>query len=183
MATTLEIINGISQVLAKNYDGALDENDEPLKVGLKREEGNPLIDPRVIDGFGVKFEGNRLCITYSSEIKLKEVYGGTLENDVSSMLSDVAKFIKKEYRALTKSSLSLQEDGDVQVLVQPVSRVRTLVTAKRSYVIGGVDLLETERPELDIPNTPESTKKSQNDKRKSDPFEVFKAYNFSNRKK
>ena len=183
MATTLEIINGISQVLAKNYDGALDENDEPLTVGLKWEEGNPLIDPRVIDGFGVKFEGNRLCITYSSEIKLKEVYGGTLENDVSSMLSDVAKFIKKEYRALTKSSLSLQEDGDVQVLVQPVSRVRTLVTAKRSYVIGGVDLLETERPELDIPNTPESTKKSQNDKRKSDPFEVFKAYNFSNRKK
>ena len=64
MATTLEIINGISQVLAKNYDGALDENDEPLKVGLKREEGNPLIDPRVIDGFGVKFEGNKLCITY-----------------------------------------------------------------------------------------------------------------------
>jgi len=183
MATTLEIINGISQVLAKNYDGALDENDEPLKVGLKREEGNPLIDPRVIDGFGVKFEGNKLCITYSSEIKLKEVYGGTLENDVSSMLSDVAKFIKKEYRALTKSSLSLQEDGDVQVLVQPVSRVRTLVTAKRSYVIGGVDLLEAERPELDMPNTPESTKKSQNDKRKSDPFEVFKAYNFSNRKK
>ena len=183
MATTLEIINGISQVLAKNYDGALDENDEPLKVGLKREEGNPLIDPRVIDGFGVKFEGNRLCITYSSEIKLKEVYGGTLENDVSSMLSDVAKFIKKEYRALTKSSLSLQEDGDVQVLVQPVSRVRTLVTAKRSYVIGGVDLLETERPELDIPNTPESTKKSQNDKRNSDPVEVVKAYNFSNRKK
>ena len=183
MATTLEIINGISQVLAKNYDGALDENDEPLKVGLKREEGNPLIAPRVIAGFGVKFDGNRLCITYSSEIKLKEVYGGTLENDVSSMLSDVAKFIKKEYRALTKSSLSLQEDGDVQVLVQPVSRVRTLVTAKRSYVIGGVDLLETERPELDIPNTPESTKKSQNDKRKSDPFEVFKAYNFSNRKK
>ena len=99
------------------------------------------------------------------------------------MLSDVAKFIKKEYRALTKSSLSLQEDGDVQVLVQPVSRVRTLVTAKRSYVIGGVDLLEAERPELDMPNTPESTKKSQNDKRKSDPFEVFKAYNFSNRKK
>ena len=70
MATTLEIINGISQVLSKGYDGALDENDEPLKVGLKREEGNPLVDSRVIDGFGVKFEsGNCLCITYSSEIK------------------------------------------------------------------------------------------------------------------
>lgn len=183
MATTLEIINGISQVLSKGYDGALDENDEPVKVGLKREEGDPILDSRVMDGFGVKFEGNKLCITYSSEIKLKEVYGGNLENDVASMISDVAKFIKKEYRALTKSSLSLKEDGEVQVLVQPVSRVRTLVTAKRSFVIGGVELLETDRPELDIPNTPETSKKSQNDKRKSDPFEHFKAYNFSNRKR
>ena len=108
MATTLEIINGISQVLAKKYDGALDENDEPIKIGLRREgddDTNPLIDPRVIDGFGVKFEGNKLCITYSSEIKLKEVYGGSLENDVSSYISDIASFLKKEYRALTKSSL------------------------------------------------------------------------------
>ena len=50
MATTLEIINGISQVLANSYDGALDESGEPVKIGLRREEGNPLIDHRVIDG-------------------------------------------------------------------------------------------------------------------------------------
>ena len=33
MATTLEIINGISQVLANSYDGALDEKNEPVKIG------------------------------------------------------------------------------------------------------------------------------------------------------
>ena len=44
MATTLEIINGISQVLSKAYDGALDENDEPVKIGLKREEGDPIVE-------------------------------------------------------------------------------------------------------------------------------------------
>ncbi len=182
MATTLEIINGISQVLAKGYDGALDENGEPLKVGLKREEGNPLIDPRVIDGFGVKFESNCICITYSSEIKLKEVYGGTLENDVSSKISDVAAFIKKEYRALTKSGLTLTADGDVNVLVQPVSRIRTLVTAVQKFKIGGVEEQTSERENLEIPTTPEA-KKTPNDKRKSDPFEVFKAYDFANRKR
>ena len=182
MATTLEIINGISQVLAKGYDGALDENDEPLKVGLKREEGNPLIDPRVVDGFGVKFESNCICITYSSEIKLKEVYGGTLENDVSSKISDVAAFIKKEYRALTKSGLTLTADGDVNVLVQPVSRIRTLVTAVQKFKIGGVEEQTSERENLEIPTTPEA-KKTPNDKRKSDPFEVFKAYDFANRKR
>ena len=52
MATTLEIINGISQVLSNSYDGALDESGEPVKIGLRREEGNPLVDPRVMDGFG-----------------------------------------------------------------------------------------------------------------------------------
>lgn len=182
MATTLEIINGISQVLAKGYDGALDENDEPLKVGLKREEGNPLIDPRVVDGFGVKFESNCICITYSSEIKLKEVYGGSLENDVSSKISDVAAFIKKEYRALTKSGLTLTADGDVNVLVQPVSRVRTLVTAVQKFKIGGVEEQSNEREAVGIPTTPEA-KKTPNDKRKADPFEVFKAYDFANRKR
>ena len=182
MATTLEIINGISQVLAKKYDGALDENDEPIKIGLKREEGDPLVDSRVMDGFGVKFEaGNCLCVTYSSEIKLKEVYGGTLENDVSSKISDVAAFIKKEYKTLTKSGLTLAPHGEVAVLVQPVSRVRTLVTAVQKFKIGGVEEVKDERPELDIPKTPEA-KNTPNDKRKVDPFEAFKAYNFSNRK-
>jgi len=182
MATTLEIINGISHVLAKGYDGALDENDEPLKVGLKREEGNPLIDPRVVDGFGVKFESNCICITYSSEVKLKEVYGGSLENDVSSKISDVATFIKKEYRALTKSGLTLTADGEVNVLVQPVSRVRTLVTAVQKFKIGGIEEQPNEREVIGIPTTPEA-KKTPNDKRKADPFEVFKAYDFANRKR
>ena len=182
MATTLEIINGISQVLAKKYDGALDENDEPLKIGLKREEGDPLVDSRVIDGFGVKFEGNKLCLTYSSEVKLKEVYGGSLENDVSSKISDVAAFIKKEYRALTKSSLSLTTEGEVEVLVQPVSRVRTLVTAKQRFKIGGIEEQSIEREAVSVPTTPEA-KKAPNDKRKADPFEVFKAYDFANRKR
>lgn len=182
MATTLEIINGISQVLAKGYDGALDENDEALKIGLKREEGNPLIDPRVVDGFGVKFEGNKLCITYSTEVKLKEVYGGSLENDVSSKISDVAAFIKKEYRALTKSGLTLTSEGEVNVLVQPVSRVRTLVTAVQKFNIGGIEEQANEREAMGIPTTPEA-KKTPNDKRGADPFEVFKAYDFANRKR
>ena len=52
MATTLEIIRGLSQAAANAYDGALDENDEALKIGLNRDHGDPIMDPRVIDGFG-----------------------------------------------------------------------------------------------------------------------------------
>ena len=54
MASVLEIVNGISQVMANAYDGATDENGEPIKIGLKREEGHPINDSRVMDGFKVK---------------------------------------------------------------------------------------------------------------------------------
>ena len=189
MATTLEIINGISQAIARmNYDGALNEDGEPIQIGLKREEGDPIIDSRVIDGFGVKFHGqNKLCITYSSEIKLKEVYGGNLENEVGSMISDVAAFLKKEYKTLTGSALTLSSEGEVEVLVQPISRIRTSVTAYQVFEIGGVD--KHEKPEAVRPETTKyleqggDAKKSQNDKAPKDDFEVFKAYNFSNRKR
>ena len=59
MATTLEIIQGIAQAAANGYDGAHDErfvpDGETKKIGLSREEGCPIIDSRVIDGFGIKF--------------------------------------------------------------------------------------------------------------------------------
>ena len=44
MAKTLEIIRGISQAMANNYDGATDQDGERVKIGLKREEGEPLVD-------------------------------------------------------------------------------------------------------------------------------------------
>ena len=82
MATTLEIINGISQVLANSYDGATDENGEPIKIGLKREEGHPLLDSRVMDGFKVSYYPDSICIHYHSEVKLKDVYSTTFEQDI-----------------------------------------------------------------------------------------------------
>ena len=65
MATALEIVRGISQVLANSYDGALDENGDPIKIGLRREEVK-ITDKRVMDGFGCTIAGN-LRISYQSE--------------------------------------------------------------------------------------------------------------------
>ena len=86
MATTMEIVRGISQVMANSYDGALDEKGEPIKVGLKREEGDPIVDSRVMDGFKVSFMGTQLCIHYHAEIKLKEVYANNFESDLEQMI-------------------------------------------------------------------------------------------------
>jgi len=77
MATVLDIVKGISQAAANGYDGSQDEkysfDGEERKIGLKREEGDPIVDSRVVDGFGVAFHGNLLNISYQSDIRLKDI--------------------------------------------------------------------------------------------------------------
>ena len=136
MATTLEIVRGISQVMANTHDGALDEKGEPIKVGLKREEGHPINDSRVMDGFKVAFYGNQLCIHYHSELKLKEVHAPAFESDLEQMIENIASFLKKEYKKITGDSLALTKVGELDALVQNASRVRIWVQAKCYYDIG-----------------------------------------------
>ena len=124
MATTLEIIRGISQAASNAYDGShhasYSPDGEVREAGLKREEGHPLLDSRVVDGFSVRFHGPLLCISYQSEIKLKEVYAQNLENEMSSMIDKIATFLKKEYKKITKNSLSLTAQDEVKVLVEHI---------------------------------------------------------------
>ena len=138
MATTLEIINGISQVLANTYDGALDESGEPVKIGLRREEGNPLIDARIMDGFGAYISGDRLHIKYHSEIPLKEVHSNGFEAEMESMVEKVKSFLQKEFKKVTKSSLTLSDPSEVDVLVEYISRIRCSVKVHKCFKIGGL---------------------------------------------
>ena len=137
MSTTLEIINGISQVLANSYDGALDEAGEPVKIGLRREEGNPLVDHRIMDGFGAH-------IKYHVEIPLKEVHSNGFEGEMESMVEKVKSFIQKEFKKVTKSALSLSDPSEVDVLVEYISRIRCSVKVHKCFKIGGVPV-EPER--------------------------------------
>jgi hypothetical protein len=138
MATVYEIVQGLSQAAANAYDGALTEEDEPLLAGLQREEGNPILDKRVMDGFNVKFYGDMMCLTYHSEVMLREVYASGFESDVEQRLSDIASFLKKEYKKITGKSVSLTEEGESNMHVESSSRVRSWVTAKKHYKVGGL---------------------------------------------
>ena len=139
MATVYEIIQGLTQAAANAYDGALTEDGEPLKAGLQREEGNPLIDKRVMDGFNVSFYGNMMCLSYMSEVQLKEVYAAGFESDVEQRMADIASFLKKEYRKIQGESVTLTKEGEIDVRVENSSRVRSWVTAKLHYKVGGLD--------------------------------------------
>jgi hypothetical protein len=138
MATTLEIIDCISQVLSNTYDGALDESGEPIKIGLRREEGNPLVDHRVMDGFGASISANRLHIKYHAEIPLKEVHSNDFEGEMESMVEKVKSFIQKEYKKIKKSALTLSEPSEVDVLVEYISRIRCSVKVHKCYKISAL---------------------------------------------
>ena len=139
MATTLEIVNGISQAMANTHDGALDEKGEPVKTGfLRREEEVTIHDRRLIDGFSIVLYGDYLCLKYHSEMRLKEVHSNSFETDIESMLKQCASFLKKQYKAVTGEGLSLSAVGDPDIMVQSTSRVRSWVQAKQHFKVGGM---------------------------------------------
>lgn len=142
MATTLEIINGISQAISRGYDGAHDDSGDPVEIGLRREEGDPLVDSRVMDGFSARIGGNRLYISYHCEPHLKEVHNSSFEQEVESMIEKVKSFVQKEYKKVTKSALSLSDPSEVKVLVEYISRIRCSVKAVKCYKIGALTDVE-----------------------------------------
>ena len=175
----LEIVQGLAQAAANGYDGAHDErfvrDGEVKKVGLKREEGCPIMDSRINDGFKVKFYGNNVCIHYQADIMLKDIYKGGFESDIERMINEVKKFLQKEYKSITGNSVTLTKEGEVKILAQSVSRVRNFVQAHQYYRISGLkddpnangsenrSVDDAIRKFLDLNN---NNKRPQNDKRK-----------------
>lgn len=137
MASILDIVNGISQALSSKHHGG-------AEIGLKREtedllQGCSIYDPRVMDGFGVQFQGNRLIVKYHSEMPLASVHDKNFETDVRHMMKEISSFIKKEFKKVTKKSLDLTEEGDISILVQSANRRTSYVNAVQVYTIDGVD--------------------------------------------
>ena len=138
MASILEVITGIQDALkAKHHGGA--------QFGLKREtqdliQGCSIYDPRVMDGFGVQFQGDRLILKYHSEEPLRRVHDKNFETDTRDTVKQIVKHLKEEYRKATKSSLNLTEQGDIQILVQTANRRTAYVNAVQVYKIANVDI-------------------------------------------
>jgi hypothetical protein len=146
MATVHEIVKGLSQVVANSYDGALDENGDPVVVGgLNREEGDKILDSRVIDGFKIRVQDNQMILSYQSEVMLSETHEKDFEDNVKNTLNDVLKFIKKEYKKVTGESISLKQVGEPDIQCEYISRVRSTVRAVDIYEIKGVKSQQEEK--------------------------------------
>jgi hypothetical protein len=139
----LEIIQGLAQAAANAYDGAHDErfshDGKERRANLRREEGCPIMDSRLMDGFNVKFIGDAICLSYQADIKLKEVYAGDFEHEMETMINDIKNFLQKEYKVVTGKSVSLKKNSEIDVLVQSTSRVRSFVNAHQYFKIMGIE--------------------------------------------
>lgn len=143
MATVMEIIQGLSQVAANSYDGATDEDGKRKQMGLKRDEEISIKDKRVIDGFTMKVHsGNKMCVAYTTEVLSRDLLEskGKYEDMLLQNVTDVVDFIKKEFKKVTGSSLSLNEIKETEPRIEVIqtSRVRTEVKVIVDYEIVGL---------------------------------------------
>ena len=139
--STLEIVRALSQAASNAYDG-YDSEGERIEVGLKREDGDPILDKRVMDGFKVKFSGNKLCVVYQGEVSLKDIHRSgpkKYEEEIEQMYADIIKFLKKEYKKITSNAITLTAEGEADSVIQRMNSVRNWVQSTKWYKIGGVD--------------------------------------------
>jgi hypothetical protein len=145
MATILDVIKGLNQAAANSGDFG-GEYDEDQKIGLKREKGHPILDSRVMDGFRVRFAADKIIITYQSEMRLEELHPrNRFENEIENKFADIVKFLKREYKKIMKSSVTLKDPSESDILVQTTSRIHSWVQATKQYTIGGIDNVDTVR--------------------------------------
>tara|TARA_R110001583_G_scaffold18383_17_gene73131 strand:- start:108 stop:641 length:534 start_codon:yes stop_codon:yes gene_type:complete len=137
----LEVLKDLSQAAGNLYDGAVDKNGEPIKMGLKREE-LPNTNRKYIDAAKVRFAGDQIIVTYEAEIVLKQVHKNGIngfQNEMDDMIQKVVEQLKKNYREVAGKSITLTPTTDeAKVDVEYVSRYRTLVHAVRPYKIAGL---------------------------------------------
>jgi len=94
-------------------------------------------------------------------------------------MADIESFLKKEYRAITKSSISFKKDGDLMIKVDPVSRKRNTMVACQKYIIEALkDVVPVGERSQDLTRDitkkflamgREGAKKPENDTRKVEP--------------
>ena len=138
----LKVVQGLAQAVsdikANGHDERYAYDGVARPAGLKREEGDIILDPRVNDGFSVRFLGNMMCIMYQADIQLKDIYGGKFENEMQLMINQVKKAIQKEYKKVTGNSVTLTATGEPDIMAQSVSRVRSFVQAVQHFKISGI---------------------------------------------
>lgn len=137
-ATILDVLKGISQVMANTRDDniGIHGDGKPTETGaLQREEEVSIHDPRVMDGFSVKITGDRLQITYNVRERMNNIASPQFKKNIQGTLSEISSYIKKEYKNVTGKTLSLDQEGECKIQVQALSGLKSHVQATCVYKV------------------------------------------------
>ena len=69
---------------------------------------------------------------------MKAIHNTKIDQEMEEMYAKIIKFLKKEYKSITKETLSLKDEGPVHVLLQNMSRVRTWAQCEKVYTVGNM---------------------------------------------
>lgn len=139
MAKIYDLAVAISNIMGqKGYDGS------GAEIGLKREQGDPITDSRIMDGFSARINGSQLIINYHSMMTATDFHSKkdpalALKQNLKDMFDNIEKFLKTEVGKLDVGKLRLKQVGEDDALVQYLNRNRYNCVAKRVYDILGVD--------------------------------------------
>lgn len=89
-------------------------------------------------GWGVCFRGDEICILMNSDIQIERVHMVKLEQECEQLIAEIAKQLSKKANQLSDNRFSLTQPQEIQVFVEPVSRMWNRVQAKRVYKITGL---------------------------------------------
>ena len=134
MAEIIDVIRGIQQAAANSFDGS-----GKTGTGLRREEPTPITDKKIMDGFGVRMQGDTLIINYHSEMMLKDAQPHQLQKEMDQTFADITSYLKKEYKNITGETLSLSKLGkESSVHTEYLNHHRLIVKAICQYKVGGL---------------------------------------------
>lgn len=129
-----DVVKGISQAVHNTSHGARDSQNNPIEIGLKREE-QPISDQRIMDGFGISLHGNLLVLRYSSHEPLSNLHEKRFEREIERRIEEVKKFIQKQFQEHTGTSLKLKDAGEIKILVETSNRVKAIIKVVMPYEI------------------------------------------------
>lgn len=140
MAKIYDLAVAISNIMGqKGFDGAPN-----VQIGLKREEGDPILDSRIMDGFSARINGSQLIVNYHSMMTAAEFHSKKdpavmLKQNLKETFDNIEKFLKTEVSKLKVGSLRLKQIGEDDAIIQYLNRNRYNCVAKRVYEILGTD--------------------------------------------
>ena len=92
MAEIIDVIQGIQQAAANSFDGS-----GKTDTGLRREEPVQITDRKVMDGFGVRMQGDTLIINYHTEMMLKNSKPHQLQNEMNQTRREQRRALNPRY--------------------------------------------------------------------------------------